>query len=301
MHSTCKQLLTSFQNEKKSGRLFLGDPDCPGELFLEGGVLVHARTQDGNGPDAMRRLFLADSKSDMLSWEGGVSCSDQTLHLDAEATSLLLERYGSHEPSATTTVKMKDLQRESIDEANFRYRLMVKSPQLGSFDYILDKKYLEVGRNPHIELPIVDRSMSWSHAFLATHGGELFIHDLGSTNGTYINEVYTSFGVIRSGGSVIFGEVLCHFESIDLREVENVDEEIPLKLGVPESPRVTHPEVPKEVTDATSTAVIASDLINAMRLSVDGKKQARISSSIHKHKVEKFKSRAERAEKQARS
>lgn len=59
-----------------------------------------------------------------------------------------------------------------------------------------------IGRAPHGDLPLSDEYLSNRHARVYERDGRLFVEDMGSTNGTYVNgqRVYAS---ALHGGDVI--------------------------------------------------------------------------------------------------
>ena len=53
--------------------------------------------------------------------------------------------------------------------------------------YLLNKSVMVIGRNPACDIFIDDLYMSSKHAQLWTKGGEWYLGDMGSTNGTFVN------------------------------------------------------------------------------------------------------------------
>ena len=69
---------------------------------------------------------------------------------------------------------------------------------------------LIIGRNPDCDLSIADTYLSSRHARVANDSGDLSIEDLGSTNGTYVNQelvdgrVHLERGDIVQVGGILF-------------------------------------------------------------------------------------------------
>jgi hypothetical protein len=69
---------------------------------------------------------------------------------------------------------------------------------------------LIIGRSPECDLQMNDNFLSSRHARIASDSGELSIEDLGSTNGTYVNQqlvkgrVHLERGDIVQVGGVLF-------------------------------------------------------------------------------------------------
>ncbi len=66
---------------------------------------------------------------------------------------------------------------------------------------------LTVGRSADNALIVADGSVSRHHARLALENGTLIVYDLGSTNGTFVNEQRITQQVLRAGDVVRFGNV----------------------------------------------------------------------------------------------
>ncbi len=74
-----------------------------------------------------------------------------------------------------------------------------------------------VGRDPSLNLPIVRSEISRQHAQLDEKFGKVFLKDLGSTNGTFLNHEKISSEMELRHGDVI------HFASSEFRIIEEVD------------------------------------------------------------------------------
>jgi pSer/pThr/pTyr-binding forkhead associated (FHA) protein len=67
-----------------------------------------------------------------------------------------------------------------------------------------------IGRSPDCDLSITDTYLSSRHAWVANDSGDLSIEDLGSTNGTYVNQelvdgrVHLERGDIVQVGGILF-------------------------------------------------------------------------------------------------
>jgi diguanylate cyclase (GGDEF)-like protein len=86
----------------------------------------------------------------------------------------------------THTIK---IERRRLDRINFHFPclVIVAGPSLGE-KFPLTKKRTIIGRHREAEIWINDDSISRKHAEILSKGGRIFLHDLGSKNGTYIND-----------------------------------------------------------------------------------------------------------------
>lgn len=71
----------------------------------------------------------------------------------------------------------------------------------------LGEEKLTVGRLADNTLQIEDGSVSSHHAEIVFEGGQHHLHDLGSTNGTFVNGEQVTDVILRHGDEVRFGHV----------------------------------------------------------------------------------------------
>jgi two-component system response regulator GlrR len=90
----------------------------------------------------------------------------------------------------------------------------------GSHDRIIDRT-LVLGKVEHVDLTVADRAVSRLHAELDPRDTGLWVRDLGSRNGTFINGVRVTSGCIPEGGTLKVGgtELQVRYAS-DPQEVE---------------------------------------------------------------------------------
>ena len=66
---------------------------------------------------------------------------------------------------------------------------------------------ITLGRDPVCDIPVFDETVSARHARLTHHHGQWWVEDLGSTNGTRLNqEMLTQPTVLTSGDEVCLGQ-----------------------------------------------------------------------------------------------
>lgn len=75
----------------------------------------------------------------------------------------------------------------------------------------LGEEKLTVGRLADNTLQIEHASVSSHHAEIVNEVGTYHLHDLGSTNGTFVNGEQISDAVLRHGDEVRFGNIECVF------------------------------------------------------------------------------------------
>lgn len=80
----------------------------------------------------------------------------------------------------------------------------------------LEKPVQVIGRDNTADIPITDPEVSRKHARITNQGGQIIIEDLGSTNGTFVNNQRISSPYVLKPGELIFlGEhVTLLFEAV---------------------------------------------------------------------------------------
>lgn len=87
------------------------------------------------------------------------------------------------------------------------YRLVMQTGPLTGSVFPLEKNEIYIGRDLNNDIVINDPEVSRRHARLFLQGHNFVIEDLGSTNGTAVNEQrLIGAYVLRPGESIVFGE-----------------------------------------------------------------------------------------------
>ncbi len=89
---------------------------------------------------------------------------------------------------------------------------------------------ISLGRDTDATLQILDDGVSRHHAEIYVVGDMVFVKDLGSTNGSFVNDQKVAETVLRNGDRVRIGTTVMEFEDTgaDLKDLENqVDLEVP--------------------------------------------------------------------------
>jgi pSer/pThr/pTyr-binding forkhead associated (FHA) protein len=137
---------------------------------------------------------------------------------------------------------------------------------------VIDDDELVLGRREHSDLELADPHVSRAHAVIRRQSGAVWVEDLGSTGGTWVNGVQvTGAHALKHGDTVRFGTVETRFEdrgSQMTRDEDTVMMEVPEVEAKPVlSPRqqevllylregLTNPEIAKRlgVTERTVKA-----------------------------------------------
>src|ERR1041384_6825875 len=88
--------------------------------------------------------------------------------------------------------------------------------QLGGGNYVdfpLPSKPLTIGRSPQADLQVADERISRIHCGIRLEGDTFVIKDLGSTNGTFVNDSRVQESRLKFGDTIRVGHTLLTFES----------------------------------------------------------------------------------------
>ncbi len=78
---------------------------------------------------------------------------------------------------------------------------------------------LSIGRRPSHALVLEDAAVSADHASIFTVGQDSFLKDLGSTNGTYINNRRTRKHHLKPGDEIVIGKYTLLYQDHDMAPV----------------------------------------------------------------------------------
>ena len=97
--------------------------------------------------------------------------------------------------------------------AQLRPRLIVEDgPTLAAGTELPVAGWLTVGRAPTSDLVLDDPVVSSAHARLVTRGQAVVVEDLGSTNGTFVNEKRVAEAQLWPGARLRVGETVFRYE-----------------------------------------------------------------------------------------
>lgn len=93
-------------------------------------------------------------------------------------------------------------------------KLIFIGEKIAGRSYELALTKTTVGRGDHNALTIRDASVSQTHCEILVHGPEVIVHDLGSSNGTFVDGVplRNQQRQLKNGQVVRFGSVEAHLE-----------------------------------------------------------------------------------------
>lgn len=143
------------------------------------------------------------------------SASVKPAHIKAAANRLQWRQYSKSiyagsaatesNPDSTTTAfkKANGKPRNMLGDAG---RLVHSCKNGFVTEYVLDKEYMRIGRTSNCHIRIVDPDVSRAHAQIVSTDEVTCVEDLGSKNGTHVNEKPVSRHVLSHGDVITIGD-----------------------------------------------------------------------------------------------
>jgi pSer/pThr/pTyr-binding forkhead associated (FHA) protein len=147
-------------------------------------------------------------------------------------------------------------------------KLQIFLPGGSEITHDLPEEKTTIGRLPENTLHIDDSSVSSNHAEIIYESHSFFVHDLGSTNGTFLNGAKVETAVLNHADELRFGSVVCLFTSQGSGNDQALIESASLiTTAANESRRpvnfVSSSQLPREATgkDSALLALVASVIV----------------------------------------
>ena len=90
----------------------------------------------------------------------------------------------------------------------------VMSGFYGGLRIPVDRDWMVIGRGRTADLVLSEPTISRAHAAVGYEQGEFFVQDLGSTNGTRVNDRREPRSALCHGDEIQLGKLLFHFELV---------------------------------------------------------------------------------------
>ena len=123
-----------------------------------------------------------------------------------------------------------------------KFYLIIEKGLVGERVFPVETR-VTIGRTPENDIHLPDPSVSRRHALLYVEDGKAVLEDLGSRNGTFLNEIRVDKALLSSGDTLRLGKVTTGF----LQE-----EELPKQTQMNETQEVTQSVVSDQKTDMNS-------------------------------------------------
>ncbi len=119
----------------------------------------------------------------------------------------------------------------------------------------LGGKQLVIGRDQELDVTLDDTSVSRRHALLTPVFSQYFVEDLGSTNGTLLNDKRVNKHILRDGDHLQIGNFTLQFKK-DVRDYTDIDD--PERTVIIRSPEPEVKPRPKSLVPKVATLCFSS-------------------------------------------
>jgi hypothetical protein len=100
------------------------------------------------------------------------------------------------------------------DRPRYALRFISGKYQGGEFPLRMNREII-IGRSSDLDMVLVEDMVSRKHAKITTTDGDIFIQDLGSTNGTFVNGEKISRSRLQEGDRILVGTSIIKMVSVD--------------------------------------------------------------------------------------
>lgn len=219
------EYLQRYCDGVKSGCVLVTSPvEGRGHIYLHDGRIVYAEIGNGKGLYAFFTMLLW--KSVDAEWNETMLSPKIAFN---ESLDILLYHFAQLEDSNQTndsSLRELFLKQNESDEikltelSNYEVSFEVLTTEFKGFTFILTKPSTLVGRHDDCDVILPDTSVSGHHCTITLEKNCLKVCDLGSTNGTFINDQLTSQGILQLGDTLMLGAVVLQ---LHLRLVRNLE------------------------------------------------------------------------------
>src|SRR5688572_27510649 len=123
-------------------------------------------------------------------------------------------------------------------------KLVVISEAKAGLSHQLDTHWMTIGRAATNQFQILEASVSGQHCEVLLRGEELVVRDMRSTNGTFINDVMITEGVLKPGEVLRLGEIELKLEATPpVKQTPKISISVP---GIPVTKETTQVEPTKK-------------------------------------------------------
>jgi hypothetical protein len=170
-------------------------------IYVQDGFVLNATAGLKSGKEAVERaLHLTDAS---YRWIRGIQPPDPVRSIFLNIQEFILKNGIIYKSKIAETSNLHFKAAGTTDESEYRYYLVPESKPTEKL--ILTKTATVLGRNNTSDFVIEDINVSGRHCILDIHKRGLFILDLDSTNGTYVNDVFVKDGYINPGDVLVLG------------------------------------------------------------------------------------------------
>jgi hypothetical protein len=125
---------------------------------------------------------------------------------------------------------------------NLAARAMLRAVSGQYFGKVIGLKVrTTIGRGPECDLVLEEAQMSRQHACIESTGSGIFLRDLGSQNGTFVNGVAVRDAILKPGDQIAFDQNRFVLETVGVSPIELITQPAPFAPPQPAMPAASGP------------------------------------------------------------
>ena len=195
-----EEALARLGQNKEQGCLMITKGAELVSIFVQNGFVLHATAGVRKGQDALDYALHLSEASDQ--WIRGVQTPDTSGNMYVSIEEFLF-KHGKLGAKIAETGRLRTRTTNVAAEKNYTYFLVpVDQPTVKHY---LVKTATVLGRDKTSDLVIDEHNVSGRHCILDIQSRGLFVLDLDSTNGTYVNDVFVRDGYVNHGDILELG------------------------------------------------------------------------------------------------
>jgi hypothetical protein len=197
---TVEEALARVGQKREQGCLMVSKGSELIHIYVQDGFIVRAFSNLKEGEAAVElAMHLTDTS---YTWLRGAQPPNPNKNTFLNITELAAKHGTVTKPKMVQTVRLAGVEKKE-PEALFRYFLVPQ--ERPSEKLYLTKTSTVLGRDKTADLVIDNTDVSWRHCLLDIQTRGVFILDLDSTNGTFVNGVLVRDGQVNPGDRIELG------------------------------------------------------------------------------------------------
>lgn len=227
VHPELPELLQRHCESNRTGCLLINSPSQgQGRIHIQDGKPAHAEAPQARGTHA---FFLLLTWTDAeVEWQPGAPPARITINGTVDE---LLYHFAQLEDSNQTDPETlrrifdkTDSQEINLTEIkNYEISFEVLNTEFKGFRFFLTKPITLIGRADDCDVILPDPSVSSHHTTLVLETNCILVRDLGSTNGTFVNEKLVTEGVMQLGDQLHIGGVALQMHMKLIRNLKTAE------------------------------------------------------------------------------
>jgi hypothetical protein len=198
---TAEEALFRLGQNKGQGCLLVSKGSELISIYVQNGFVLSATSGAKKGQDALDyALHLTEAS---YQWIRGVQTPDPSGNTYLNIEEFLFKHGNLTKTKIADTGRLHTKAMSSANDIKYTYFLVPENQP--TVKHYLTKTATVLGRDKSSDLLIDDNNVSGRHCILDIQNRGLFVLDLDSTNGTYVNDVFVRDGYVNHGDILELG------------------------------------------------------------------------------------------------